>query len=93
MANNVPIYDMVFASDHEIGKKIMTDLYRKAAAREPGMVAEARTKAALRREERREERTGQGGLFEPVAREVPLAELAWEPTDSWDPKSRAWWPA
>ena len=28
MPNNMPIYDMVFATDHPVGNKIMTHLYQ-----------------------------------------------------------------
>ena len=30
-----PLYDMIFATDHEVGDKIMSDVYRGAAARFP----------------------------------------------------------
>jgi three-Cys-motif partner protein len=42
MPNNMPIYDMVFATDHPVGDKIMTDLYRRAAKRESRMIQDAR---------------------------------------------------
>jgi hypothetical protein len=42
MPSGMPIYDMVFATDHPVGDKIMTHLYRRAAEREPGMIQEAR---------------------------------------------------
>lgn len=44
MPSGLPIYDMVFATDHPVGNKIMTDLYRKTAEREPLMRREAKAK-------------------------------------------------
>ncbi len=41
MANGTDLYDMVFATDHEAGLKIMSYLYQKAAEREPKMKEEA----------------------------------------------------
>jgi three-Cys-motif partner protein len=37
LPSGVPLYDMVFATDHEVGQRIMTHLYAKAAEREPEM--------------------------------------------------------
>jgi three-Cys-motif partner protein len=54
----VPLYDMVFATDHPIGDKIMRSVYRTAAARFPRMRQEAR---ARRRD--RQERDAGGALF------------------------------
>lgn len=88
MPTGVPIYDMVFATDHYVGEKIMSHLYRKAAEREPQMVAEAKALAA----KRREEKSGRLSLFDidgPVA--VKVDQLKWEPAVSWDPTSRSWW--
>ena len=49
MPSGLPIYDMVFATDHPVGNKIMTDLYKKAAEREPLMRQEAKAKAKDKR--------------------------------------------
>lgn len=38
----IPIYHMIFATDHEAGTKIMSSLYARAAAEFPAMCAEAR---------------------------------------------------
>jgi len=40
-----PIYHMIFATDHEAGTKIMSDLYSKAAQRIPEMRKEAQDRA------------------------------------------------
>lgn len=87
MPSGVPIYDMVFATDHPVGDKIMTDLYRNAAKREPRMRQGA--KAQSRRE--RDEKFGRMALFEPDPSTIPVDSLAWERTSSWDPTSRPWW--
>jgi three-Cys-motif partner protein len=55
----VPLYDMVFATDHRIGDKIMRSVYRAAAVRFPRMRQEARA----RRRDRRERDAGAGALF------------------------------
>lgn len=91
MPTGMPIYDMVFATDHWVGNKIMSDLYRAAAEREPQMLAEARDRAARKREER----LGLIALFDldAEAQPLPIGALAWEPTSCWDPASRPWWPA
>lgn len=87
MPNNMPIYDMVFATDHWVGNKIMSHLYRSAAEREPEMIREA--KARARRQ--REDKAGMVAMFEmdPV---VPvLGSISWEPTAAWDPSGQPWW--
>jgi three-Cys-motif partner protein len=55
----VPLYDMIFATDHEVGDKIMRSVYGTAAAKFPRMRAEirARNRDAL------ESSLGQGGLW------------------------------
>lgn len=88
MPNNMPIYDMVFATDHPVGTTIMTDLYTKAAEREPKMIAAAREQAARKREQRREHTTGQSALFETEPAQIPLGAMAWEPSSCWNPASR-----
>jgi three-Cys-motif partner protein len=67
----VPLYDMVFASDHGVGDKIMKSVYGKAATRFPQMRQEAR--ARLR--DRREQETGVAGLFthEELLQDAPLS--------------------
>jgi three-Cys-motif partner protein len=62
------IFDMIFATDHWAGEKIMTDLYSAAADRQPAL----RLKAKLQRRQEREEAEGVHGLFD-------LAELALPP--------------
>lgn len=87
MVNDTPIYDMVFATDHPVGHKIMTWLYQSAAEREPRMKEEIRRLLA----DRHAEATGQHALFvddSPI--DVP-ANLRWTSTDPWDPTSRPWW--
>ena len=55
----VPLYDMVFATDHPAGDRIMKSVYNTAAARFPGM----RRQARARRRDREEEATGLNALF------------------------------
>lgn len=50
---------MIFATDHGVGNRIMTDLYNKAASEFPEMRAEARR----RRARLAEENTGVHNLF------------------------------
>lgn len=66
----VPLYDMVFATDHQAGDKIMRSVYRAAAERFPTMRREARA----RRRDRREQTRGAEGLFthEALAHDAPL---------------------
>lgn len=87
MPSGMPIYDMVFATDHPVGNKIMTDLYRKAAEREPLMRQEAKAKA----KDKRSRNAGRDTLFDLPASSIPVDTLSWEPTDSWDPATRPWW--
>jgi three-Cys-motif partner protein len=87
MPNGLPIYDMVFATDHPVGDKIMTALYRGAAEREPQM----RQEAKARDKRKRDEQSRQGSLFELEPSMIPVADLAWEPSFPWDPVTRAWW--
>jgi three-Cys-motif partner protein len=51
------IYVLVFATDHDVGQKIMSDLYKKAVQREPGM-------RVIEKAHRLATDTGQEGLFE-----------------------------
>ena len=87
MPNGMPIYDMLFATDHPLGDKIMTHLYQRAAEREPKMRQDA--KAHSRHQ--RDEKAGTLGLFELDPSMIPVESLAWERTTSWDPASRPWW--
>jgi len=87
MPTGVPIYDMVFATDHPVGGKIMTYLYRRAAEREPEMIQEAKARAMRQRDEK----AGRQAMFEPDPSSIPIESLTWEPSPSWDPSSRPWW--
>ena len=87
MPNGMPIYDMLFATDHPVGDKIMTYLYRRAAEREPRM----RQEAKARLESRRDEKAGIIPLFEVDSSLISVETLAWERTSSWDPTKRHWW--
>lgn len=68
--NGVPLYDMIFATDHKVGDKIMRSVYRKAADRFPNMRSEARA----RRRDRREREAGSTALFthEELVQDTPL---------------------
>ena len=58
--NGHGIFDMIFATDHWAGEKIMTDLYSAAMRRQPGL----RQIAQLQRRQTREESRGVHGLFD-----------------------------
>jgi three-Cys-motif partner protein len=47
----VSLYHMIFATDHEAGERIMTDLYRKAADEFPEMRRQARERRRQRQEQ------------------------------------------
>lgn len=91
--NKMTIFDMVFATDHDAGDRIMRHLYNQAAQREPEMMRRAlRAKADIEAE-----KVGQDGLFdvpdhEPVA-DNKLGQMLWQPEPTWDPTSRSWWDA
>jgi three-Cys-motif partner protein len=87
MPSGMPIYDMLFATDHPLGDKIMTHLYRKAAEREPKMRQDAKAHS----KKQRDEVLGRVGLFEIDPSTIPVETLSWERTSSWDPASRSWW--
>ncbi|WP_378739056.1 three-Cys-motif partner protein TcmP [Nocardia brasiliensis] len=94
MTNGTTIYDMVFASDHDVGAKIMRSLYRKAAEREPRMIEEARRLATMQREEQ----LGKFSLFDlPETEPLPVVDrdgrpaVLWQQTACWPPGSRKWW--
>lgn len=63
--SGTPLYDMIFATDHDAGHKIMHHVYTKAAREQPEMRQQAR---ALRRQQR-DEAQGITGLFDTA--EVP----------------------
>jgi three-Cys-motif partner protein len=87
MPNNMPLYDMVFATDHPVGNKIMTHLYQNAAKREPGMIQEAKARA----KRQREDRAGMVPLFDMEPADVTVDSIAWELSPSWDPSAAPWW--
>ncbi|MGK8487096.1 three-Cys-motif partner protein TcmP [Nocardia asiatica] len=89
MENKTTIYDMVFATDHYVGDKIMRHLYKRAAEREPHMMAEARRLARIERESK----TGVAGLFELPLSAVPEINgaILWQPASYWKPSDREWW--
>lgn len=61
-----PLYEMIFATDHLAGEKIMSDIYAKAAVKRPQMRAEA----VARLEADREDRSGVLSLFPPMPKSV-----------------------
>ena len=88
MTNSTTLYDMVFATDHPVGQKIMTRLYRSAAEREPEMNREARARAV----NSRSEKTGQFAFFEVIADQLLVSKFPkWEQNDCWDPTQKIWW--
>lgn len=78
MKNNTDLYDMVFATDHDAGRKIMSYLYKKATEREPRMRQEAMDAAS-----------GQEPLFPDYSGPLPQ----WRSEPCWDPRESSWWPA
>ncbi|MGW4291673.1 three-Cys-motif partner protein TcmP [Micromonospora chersina] len=60
------IYEMVFATDHDAGEKIMSHIYRMAAEAQPRMRAEAVAKL----EAEREEKSGILSLLPPMAKVI-----------------------
>ncbi|MBI3430124.1 MAG: three-Cys-motif partner protein TcmP [Actinobacteria bacterium] len=88
MTNNIALYDMVFATDHPVGQKIMTELYRSAADREPMMKREA----MVRTINSRTERNSQNTLFEVTPDQLAVTKFPnWEPNECWDPSQKVWW--
>jgi hypothetical protein len=63
----VPIYDMVFATDHPAGDAIIKSVYNSAAKRFQG----DREGARARRRDRREQDTAQQGMFTHEELQVP----------------------
>ncbi|ABL79353.1 MULTISPECIES: three-Cys-motif partner protein TcmP [unclassified Nocardioides] len=84
MLNGVTIYDMVFATDHDVGLKIMSHLYAKAAEREPRMRQEAieRSKQAPR--------YADDFLFDMQPAPNPSVPK-WRSEPCTDPTERDWW--
>jgi three-Cys-motif partner protein len=62
-----PIYDLIFASDHPVGDKIMSDVYRSAADKFPQMRIEIRA----RQRDQDEAASGEEGFW-------PMEELVQE---------------
>lgn len=60
--HGTPLYDMVFATDHDVGHKIMKDVYKKAAGRFPQM----RQQARARLKDKAASEIGDEGLFSSV---------------------------
>lgn len=87
MPNGMAIYDMLFATDHPLGDKIMTHLYQKAAEREPKMRQDAKAYS----KKQRDDLLGRVALFEIDPSSIPVESLSWERTSSWNPASRSWW--
>jgi hypothetical protein len=87
MPSSMPIYDMVFATDHWAGNKIMSHLYRNAARREPQMIQEARARA--RRD--REDKAGTPPMFDLEPTSSVLETIDWESRPAWDPTGEPWW--
>lgn len=91
MRPNLPIYEMVFATDHPVGLKIMSHLYKKAAEREEGMMREA---IAQRYNETKLGKSETLAMFDvPTEAIAPLALPNWQPDAVFDPRSRSWWPS
>jgi three-Cys-motif partner protein len=83
MHNKVEIYDMVFATDHEAGDRIMRHLYNQAAQREPEMMRQAK-----------EAKSGQFSLFENAdlgADDPNAGQELWRPEPCWNPVGEPWW--
>jgi three-Cys-motif partner protein len=75
-----PIYDMIFATDHEAGDRIMRDIYRSAAQR----YSQQRYELRARLRDQREQDKGIGSLFslEELSADAPLKA---HETYSWIP--------
>ena len=88
MVNNTTLYDMVFATDHPVGQKIMTELYKSAAKREPEM----RREASARHVNLRTERSIQPALFNVLPNQIAIRLFPrWEQDECWDPTLKSWW--
>jgi three-Cys-motif partner protein len=80
MHNKVEIYDMVFATDHDAGDRIMRHLYNQAALREPEMMRQAK-----------EAKSGQFALFDAGGDNQNAGQELWRPEPCWDPTNAEWW--
>lgn len=78
--NGNDIYDMIYATDHPVGDKVMRHLYGKALSEHEEMRRHA---LALRRDQRREKSTGIIPLF-PVTTDM-LKDTPVEPESIYDP--------
>lgn len=90
MHNKVTIFDMVFASDHDAGDRIMRHLYNRAACNEPEMMRQAKTA----KQQRESEARGEMFLFDATELSVDdrrVGETLWQPTPTWDPRTHDWW--
>lgn len=89
--NKMTIFDMVFATDHDVGDRIMQHLYNQAAQREPEMMR----RAQAAKEEKEAEEDGVLGLFGTreltVKPDANLGQVLWRPEPTWDPSTRDWW--
>ncbi|GAT08064.1 hypothetical protein [Mycolicibacterium novocastrense] len=80
MHNKVEIYDMVFATDHDAGDRIMRHLYNQAALREPEMMRQAK-----------DAKSGQFALFDAGGDDQNAGQELWRPEPCWDPTNADWW--
>lgn len=82
MTQNRAIYDMVFATDHDAGLNIMTDVYKTAAEREPRMMEEAKASKINQIP----------GLFAVSGSDLArIDQPKWEHKKPWNPRTRDWW--
>lgn len=90
MHNKLEIYDMVFATDHDVGDRVMQHLYNKAAQREPEMLRQAK----LAKAEKEIELSGQPAMFDAsefVVNDANAGQVLWSPTPCWNPAEEHWW--
>jgi hypothetical protein len=89
--NKMTIFDVVFATDHDAGDRIMRHLYNRVAQREPEMMRQAQ----LAKAEKDATEAGLIGLFSVDELDVKpsddLGQVLWQPERAWDPTSRDWW--
>lgn len=89
--NKMAVFDMVFATDHDAGDKIMRHLYNQATQREPEMMRQAQVAKA----DKEAKEAGQHGLFDVGDLEVKpddkIGEILWTPQPTWNPATRKWW--
>jgi hypothetical protein len=80
--NNVPVYNMIFATDNDAGERIMKHIYGQAAEAQPRMRQEARALLQAKHEEGK----GLYSLFPPEPRPVKGSAL-YEP----EPPTQPYW--